>query len=235
VRILRHPEFMSGATDTHFLERHSPVELSRPLPSEEEQGLAAVAAAICAQYERRLPNPLHKGIPSGWRNNPSQLQKVAFGTDSEEMEVGYRFEARGGVTVEVSGRRLAELRIHDLTADRVGLETEGHLRWFTTHRVGSVHHVDGPSGYTRLTERPRFPQSVREEDPGSLHAPMPGKVIRVEVSEGDAVAEGQVLLVMEAMKMEHTLKAPYQGKVRAVRASAGDQVAADQVLVVVES
>jgi 3-methylcrotonyl-CoA carboxylase alpha subunit len=63
---------------------------------------------------------------------------------------------------------------------------------------------------------------------------MPGKVIRVEVTEGDPVVEGQVLLVMEAMKMEHTLKAPYQGRVGAVRASPGDQVVADQILVVVD-
>jgi acetyl/propionyl-CoA carboxylase alpha subunit len=234
VRILRHPEFVSGAIDTHFLDRHSPVELSRPLPSEEEKELAAVAAAICGQEHRRLSASLHLGIPTGWRNNPSQPQKVVFATDQGELEVGYRFEPRGGVRVEVSGRALVNLRIQGLTADEVGLETEGHLRWFRDHRVGSVHHMEGPSGYTRLLERPRFQQSVREEDPGSLHAPMPGKVIRVEVTEGDPVVEGQVLLVMEAMKMEHTLKAPYQGRVGAVRASPGDQVVADQILVVVD-
>jgi acetyl/propionyl-CoA carboxylase alpha subunit len=225
---------MRGDIDTHFLERHDPVELGRPLPSEEEQALAAVAAALCGQEQRRLSASPHQGIPSGWRNNPSELQKVVFATDQGELEIGYRLDARGGVTVELSGRELVDLRIQGLTADGVALEVEGHLRWFRDHRVGSVHHVDGPSGYTRLLERPRFQQSAREEDPGSLHAPMPGKVIRVEVSEGDAVAEGQVLLVMEAMKMEHTLKAPYQGRVGSVRASPGDQVAADQILVVVE-
>jgi biotin carboxyl carrier protein len=64
---------------------------------------------------------------------------------------------------------------------------------------------------------------------------MPGKVIKVLVSEGDTVAEGQVLVVLEAMKMEHSLRAPHGGTVRAIRASEGEQVEAGQVLVVVES
>jgi biotin carboxyl carrier protein len=64
---------------------------------------------------------------------------------------------------------------------------------------------------------------------------MPGQVTRVEVGEGDVVVEGQLMVVMEAMKMEHSLRAPHAGKVIGVRAKAGDQVEAGQILVVVES
>jgi biotin carboxyl carrier protein len=63
---------------------------------------------------------------------------------------------------------------------------------------------------------------------------MPGKVIRVDVAVADHVVEGQVLVVIEAMKMEHTLRSPYNGKVVDVRHLAGDQIDADAVLVVVE-
>jgi biotin carboxyl carrier protein len=63
---------------------------------------------------------------------------------------------------------------------------------------------------------------------------MPGKVIRVEVATGDEVRAGQVLVVLEAMKMEHTLRAPYGGTVGEVDCRAGDQVEAGAVLVVVE-
>jgi biotin carboxyl carrier protein len=62
---------------------------------------------------------------------------------------------------------------------------------------------------------------------------MPGTIVSLEVAEGEAVTEGQVLVVMEAMKMEHSLRAPYAGVVTAVRAETGDQVAAGRVLVVV--
>ncbi|MGH9892151.1 MAG: acetyl-CoA carboxylase biotin carboxyl carrier protein subunit, partial [bacterium] len=115
------------------------------------------------------------------------------------------------------------------------LVLDGHLRWFAVNRVGDTFHVDGPSGYLRLRELPRFPESSIEEEAGSLHAPMPGKVIKVLVGEGEIVDEGQVLVVLEAMKMEHSLRAPHSGMVKAIRSIEGEQVAAGQVLVVVES
>ena len=63
---------------------------------------------------------------------------------------------------------------------------------------------------------------------------MPGKIIELRVNEGDTVAAGQVLLVMEAMKMEHTVTAPQDGTVRQIGVAAGDQVEADVLLAVVE-
>jgi propionyl-CoA carboxylase alpha chain len=64
---------------------------------------------------------------------------------------------------------------------------------------------------------------------------MPGRIVKLEVATGDVVAEGQVLVVLEAMKMEHTLRAPTAGVVRAVSAAPGEQVEAGAVLVVVEA
>jgi propionyl-CoA carboxylase alpha chain len=139
------------------------------------------------------------------------------------------------VTVEVDGQPLPGIEVHEVKGDRVGLLVNGHLRGFTVHRVGDVVHVDGPTGYIRLREIPRFPESSIDEEAGSLHAPMPGKVIKVLVALGETVSEGQALVVLEAMKMEHSLRAPHAGIVRDIRAGEGEQVAADQVLVVVEA
>ena len=63
---------------------------------------------------------------------------------------------------------------------------------------------------------------------------MPGKVIELRVKEGESVRGGQVLLIMEAMKMEHTVTAPHDGTVALVSVAAGDQVDADALLAVVE-
>jgi propionyl-CoA carboxylase alpha chain len=93
--------------------------------------------------------------------------------------------------------------------------------------------VDSALGPVRFEVIPRFPDTHLTEAPGSLHAPMPGRVTRVEVEAGDSVEAGQVLLVMEAMKMEHTLRAPYGGTIAEVDCSPGDQVEAGAVLVVV--
>jgi len=69
---------------------------------------------------------------------------------------------------------------------------------------------------------------------GSLLAPMPGSVISVRAAVGDAVAEGQPILVMEAMKMQHTIAAPYAGTVTELPVQTGQQVGAGDVLAVVE-
>jgi 3-methylcrotonyl-CoA carboxylase alpha subunit/acetyl-CoA/propionyl-CoA carboxylase biotin carboxyl carrier protein len=70
---------------------------------------------------------------------------------------------------------------------------------------------------------------------GTVTAPMPGTLLQVLVASGDGVAEGQVLGMMEAMKMELSLKAPFAGTVTSVAASAGDQVALGAALFAVEA
>ncbi|MGH8911974.1 MAG: acetyl/propionyl/methylcrotonyl-CoA carboxylase subunit alpha [Acidimicrobiia bacterium] len=229
VRILRHPEFVSGDIDTHFLTRHDPAELGRPLIGRDEERAAAVAAAISAQVEHRQSARVLSSMPSGWRNVPSQPQLVSFSGAHGQIEVGYRFGRGGGL--EVTGFDSA--RLVEAGADKVGIELDGILGWFQINRAGLVTYVDGPGGAARLVELARFPTTEMAEDPGSLHAPMPGTVIRVTVAAGDDVAEGQVLVVMEAMKMEHSLRAPHAGTVTTLHAKQGDQVAADEVLVVV--
>ena len=70
---------------------------------------------------------------------------------------------------------------------------------------------------------------------GDIIAPMPGKVIAVDVAEGDTVTAGQRLMVLEAMKMEHALTAPFDGTISELSVSAGSQVQVDAVLAVVEA
>ncbi len=234
VRVLRHPEFRSGQTDTHFLERHDPASLARPLIDGVDLELALLAAAVAAQADRVSSRNTLATIPSGWRNNPSGYQNTEFTVGTANHTVGYRFDARGAVHAMI-GDREVQVTLHECTPDRVGIELDGHLRWYGTDRHGRRHHVDAPGGSISATELERFPAGERDEEPGSLNAPMPGKVLEVRVSDGDDVSDGDPLVVLEAMKMEHTLRAPFQGVVRSVRVQPGDQVEADQILVIVEA
>jgi propionyl-CoA carboxylase alpha chain len=94
--------------------------------------------------------------------------------------------------------------------------------------------VDAASGHVELTVVPRFTDPADAVASGSLLAPMPGTVVRVAVAEGDAVDAGETVLVLEAMKMQHTVTAPHAGTVTRMSVQPGAQVAANEVLVVVE-
>ena len=84
-----------------------------------------------------------------------------------------------------------------------------------------------------MQEVERFPDPTAAAEAGSLLAPMPGSVVRIEVSEGVTVTAGAPIIVLEAMKMEHTVRAPADGVIASIPVAAGDQVDSGQVLAVV--
>jgi propionyl-CoA carboxylase alpha chain len=93
--------------------------------------------------------------------------------------------------------------------------------------------VDSPLGSTVFGVVPRFEEIVDDGPRGSLNAPMPGTIVNVPVRVGDAVERGTVVVVLEAMKMEHSIRAPEAGLVTELRVAIGDQVEVGAVLAVV--
>ena len=110
---------------------------------------------------------------------------------------------------------------------------DGVRRTVDVHRVGDTSFCDSALGATELVEAVRFPEPVAEEEAGSLHAPMPGTVVRVEVADGASVSAGTVVVVLEAMKMEHAVRAPSAGVVSSLPVATGATVRAGEVLAVV--
>ena len=102
-------------------------------------------------------------------------------------------------------------------------------------RDGEMLHVFYEGGHWRLgIYDPLGAAEAHEGASGGLTAPMPGKVTALHVKAGAAVKAGQPLVVVEAMKMEHTIHAPADGKVTEIRFRVGDQVSEGDILVVVE-
>ncbi|MBX3412017.1 MAG: ATP-grasp domain-containing protein [Pirellulales bacterium] len=233
VRILRHPEFLAGQTDTHFLVRHKPADLGAPLAGEDATGLHAAAAALAAQAERRESTPVLRYVPSGWRNNVSQLQQARFTCDGREIVVGYRFQ-RTGLQLEIDGREIAAVRLAACTPTQVILEVAGVQRTFDVYRAGATSFVESSLGSTELVEIDPFPLPDEALEAGSLVAPLPGVVHEVKVSVGAEVAAGDVLLVIESMKMLHPVTAPAAGRVAELRVERAAQVDAGAVLAVIE-
>jgi propionyl-CoA carboxylase alpha chain len=222
VDILREAEFLAGRTDTGYLTRHP------PRADGTVATVHAVAAAVARQAENRERARVLGGLPSGWRNVGGLPQTVAY----EGYEVAYALR-RGGFTASVNGEPL-DVRLLDASPDAVDLEVGGVRRHYGVRRVAGTAYVDGPEGSVALVETPRFADPNAVAHAGSLLAPMPGGVVRVLAAEGDPVTAGQPLVVLEAMKMEHTVAAPVAGTVVDVRVARGDQVETRQVLAVVE-
>jgi propionyl-CoA carboxylase alpha chain len=118
--------------------------------------------------------------------------------------------------------------------DAVTLEADGVGTTYDVTVTGDVIDVDSPRGHVALRLLPRFTDPADAVASGSLLAPMPGTVVSVAVEVGAEVAAGQPVLVLEAMKMQHTVSAPYAGVVSQIEVTPGTQVAAGEVLAVVD-
>ena len=233
--ILREPEFQAGQTDTGYLIRHDPALLGGGPPPAVTVVHAAVAA-LARQAANRESAQVLRTLPSGWRNVPSAPNQVTF-TAGEDYTVAYRVRGRAA-DITVNGEPLGhDVSIVRVAADAVDLEVDGVRRGYRVHRVAAADrtavYVDGPGGSTALTERPRFTDPATVPRGGSLLAPMPGVIVRVLAAPGATVTAGQPLIVLEAMKMEHTVAAPSDGVLAEVATAAGEQVEAGQVLAVV--
>jgi acetyl-CoA carboxylase biotin carboxylase subunit len=234
VRVLEHPDFRAGRTDTHFLVRHDAVALAAPLGDDRVVRLHAAAAALAAQAERRHEAKVLGMAPSGWRNNPSQYQKTRFQGDKGEISVEYRFD-HDGLRLQVDGEQQADLQCDEATPEHVRMTTAGIERRYLVHRVDDTFFVDSPLGASTLVELPRFPVPGEEVPAGSLVAPLPGIVSEVKAKKGDTVAAGDVVLVVESMKVFHWILAPLAGRIAEIRVEAGNHVENGAVLAVIET
>ena len=233
LRVLQHAEFLAGNLDTHFIATHVP--LAAPCtPAQAETDTAhAVAAALWLQARRRTQAPVLHSLPSGWRNNPSQMQEIVFTSGATTIPVRYRLHSPRRIDVRLD-TTTHSAAILACTATHVAMELDGIRRACSIVSHGDVHYVHSSLGTSELHEVPRFPPPQREDVRGGCHAPMPGKVLALRVEAGQKVRKGDPLVILEAMKMEHEVVAPHDGEVREVRVTVGQQVDADAVLVVLD-
>jgi propionyl-CoA carboxylase alpha chain len=232
VAALRHPAFVAGDTTTSFIDDSGVALLRAPGP--DELRTAALAAALAARAEASAGRPLLCSVQPGWRNSVMPPERRVFEHAGEEMPVEYRTNRDGSIDLGDSALRVIDIRDGWVDFEEIGASRSRHR--VHVCRSGENVWVQGPAGDVRLRERPRFPEvEGAPVVPGGLVAPMPGKVVSVAVEPGDAVERGDLLMIVEAMKMEHRVLAPSSGTVTDVRARAGDQVEAGALLVVLES
>jgi len=228
VRILSHPGFVAGELHTHFLEAHAG-ELAAMPPGLDRLRVAAIAATLHGIVQRR---DLHAFAPPGWRNVRSADQQVHFKHGDTDVQLGYR-PAAHGFDIAIGGKTTPISHVV-LDGDRLSFTEYGnHRRHARVVAHGSRVYVLADGALTTLVEQPRFPDHAAEVIKGGLIAPMPGKVVKVLVAIDQEVVAGTPLVVLEAMKMEHTVRATESGTVRELHVTVGDQVDADHLIAVV--
>jgi propionyl-CoA carboxylase alpha chain len=229
VATLRHPAFVAGDTTTDFIERAGPTPAL--VLSDDELERAAITAALWQQGERRAHAPVWRGLPSGWRNARLPDQRVTFARGERTLAITYRAQRDGSFAV-AEGRTARVLR-H--SPDGVDIEIDGRRATTRITQVGDHLYVQTVRGTIELIEVPRFHVPGDEGPVGGLNAPMPGSVLHVRVQAGERVTAGQVLVVLEAMKMEHHIKAPADGRVAEVRVAEGQHVDNGTLLLVLDA
>ncbi|MEG0822634.1 MAG: acetyl/propionyl/methylcrotonyl-CoA carboxylase subunit alpha [Burkholderiaceae bacterium] len=227
-RLMANAAFATAQLDTDLIERERDSLFTGANRVSEETLALACARILIDEAAAQGRDPW--SCTSGWRLNHSYTRTLAFKSEKGVHEVALEY-ARDGFVLHHAGiqARLA-IDATDATTATDGTGISLQLAGRTLHadvvRSGDELHVFAQSRHGVLALIDVIAQSAGGDAAGGgLSAPMPGKVVAVLAPAGTAVAAGTPLLVMEAMKMEHTLLAPAAGEVAEVLYGVGDQVA----------
>ena len=216
--LLQHTEVQAGNLDTGFIERHLEELTADELPIE-----ALAVYALRESLHRKGSDPWM----TGWRPGAPAAQRWLLALPGG----GTANVSLTGDAVTVDGTTLTATG--ELDGDDVLLTTGGRTTRWVTALDGDRVWVGRDGAAWVLHEAVRHLRSDDHAHDGDITSPMPGSVIAVSVQAGATVSKGQPLVVVEAMKMEHTLTAPMDGSVAEVLVRVGQQVAVDELLVTV--
>jgi len=228
VAILKTAEFRDGDTTTDFIERVKPA-LEREYTTREISQLLIACTLFgwnerCQKYEHLVP------LLFNWKNEYLPMQQLDFEFRSDTFSVSYRSEGRNFFSFIMAGGHY-KVELQSVKDHTISILIDGTPVSYEIWRDKLVWYVHDDQGDSTFHELPRFREEHRESTGGSLAAPMPGRILLTNVNEGDQVVKGQLLVILEAMKMEHRIVAPLNGTINKLTVQQGDQVEKDIVLV----
>ncbi len=227
-QLVQHASFIAGDTDTAFIAKHRDALMARP--ALDALTLAAACAGLLEDESAAAGNdPWSQN--SGWRVNGFASRLIEFKLPGVEAPVACHVESDGGVRYfrYDGGRAVFAWQLREDRSFKIRLDGAKHA--VRVLRAGDELTVITPSARHALTLFDPF--HFEQEDTGAdgrLTAMMPGRVVKVMAKAGDTVKKGQPLIIMEAMKMEHTIVSPKDGVVDRVAFKENDLVPADAVL-----
>ncbi len=229
VECLRSKDFHKGNTTSDFISIAKPKRSIELKGTELEQ--AGIAAALWLQGENRKNTPILSGIQSGWTNSRLPKQKINFQYNSEELSILYKSNRDGSFEINKG----INAKIIEWNNSGIDIEIDDKRFFSKVTRKDANLIVHGPWGDILFKIMPRFKSVSQEVQDGGLIAPMPGKVIDLKVKVGSKIKKGDTLVILEAMKMEHTVKATEDGVIDELFISNHDQVENGALLMVIKA
>ena len=228
ISCLRNESFINGNTTTDFIEREKPN--GEQVLSENQIFNASAAIALWIAMGNRASDEVTDFMPSNWTNGRMPYQRIKLMILKNEIEIKYQLKRSG--LFEVMG---TNCKIHAVDESGIDIEVGFHRFFAQVTRADDQILINMPFGDLDALIVPRFLEPGNEVPEGGLVAPMPGKVIEVKVKKGDKVKAGDTLIIIEAMKMEHSIKATENGKVTKLMVSLNQQVDNGATLLVLDS
>lgn len=228
ISCLRNESFINGNTTTDFIEREKPN--GEQVLSENQIFNASAAIALWIAMGNRASDEVTDFMPSNWTNGRMPYQRIKLMILKNEIEIKYQLKRSG--LFEVMG---TNCKIHAVDESGIDVEVGSHRFFAQVTRANDQILINMPFGDLDALIVPRFLEPGNEVPEGGLVAPMPGKVIEVRVKKGDKVKAGDTLIIIEAMKMEHSIKATENGKVTKLMVSLNQQVDNGATLLVLDS
>ena len=228
ISCLRNESFINGNTTTDFIEREKPN--GEQVLSENQIFNASAAIALWIAMGNRASDEVTDFMPSNWTNGRMPYQRIKLMILKNEIEIKYQLKRSG--LFEVMG---TNCKIHAVDESGIDVEVGSHRFFAQVTRANDQILINMPFGDLDAVIVPRFIEPGNEIPEGGLVAPMPGKVIEVRVKKGDKVKAGDTLIIIEAMKMEHSIKATENGKVTKLMVSLNQQVDNGATLLVLDN
>lgn len=226
--VLSHEAFLDADVSTDFLSGHAQLLLAAP--SQETRELHAAATTIHTALQLKASRTSQRFAPYGWRNLRSQDDGIHLHVGDEALTVRYHQDRSASWRVSV-GASEHTVRVLDHGKDYVELVMGGIRRVVEVTPYADQIVVDGAGETSVFVEKATLDESEDAGAAGSCLAQVPGTVVEVAVVEGQHVEQGDTLVVLEAMKMEHRLTATGPGVVERVLVRIGDSVDYHQLLV----
>ena len=227
ISCLRNESFLNGNTTTDFIEREA-LETKKNL-SINELHQTSTAIALWLAQQNRVSDPVTGFMPGNWTNGRMPLQRVKLLFVQDEIEVKYKLNKDN--FYEVMG---SICKIYHCDSFGIDIQIDSHRFYAHITEACSEIVINMPFGDINASVLPRFIEPGNDIPEGGLIAPMPGKVIDVKVKKGSKVKAGDTLVIIEAMKMEHSIKATETGKIAKVMIQLNDQVENGATLLVLE-